>query len=517
MPFILLFLLMAVFNRPAYIAAPITMVATAAAAWWYWFLPVNYLAAAGVKGLGVTIEIMLIVFGAIFLVAILRRLNVFEPMRYLVMTISTDKRVQAILVAWFFIGFIEGIAGFGVPTLLAIPILLAIGFRPMTAVVLALIGDSAAVLFGAVGLPITIGIAQGVGLPGTEAITLSLAVARGAALINLILSPLIPLFLILIAGYEQDRSWRSGLTAWPLAVFAGLAFMLPSFFAAYFLSPEFPTIIGALVGGGLTVAVLRLGFLLPADSKPFEPTGLNTGRQSFFKVFPPYALIVIFLLITRLPAWPVGPWLQDRVLETPALFGTVVRASVGLWYSPGLIFFLVALITGLFYRLSLRDYHQALTTTIRRISLPFIGLFFVLGIVQIILLSEYNTAGLPGMPLLIAEQLAEVGRAWPLLAPFVGVIGAFISGSSTVSNLLFSSLQYTTAETIGLSAVLILSLQAAGSAVGNMVAIHNIIAAQTVAGIRNEEGRILRRTIGPALIYALAIGLLGLLATWIFI
>jgi len=509
-PFFLLFILMAVFNRPAYIAGLITAITTGLGAYFIWQLPINWIGVSLIRGFGVTIEIMFIIFGAIFLVSILTHLGVFKSIEKSFIAISKDKRVLAILIGWFFVGFMEGIAGFGTPALLAIPIFIAIGFKPLTAVILSLVGDSAMVVFGAVGLPITIGIAQGVGLPADEALLLASKVAVGSALINLILSPLIPLALILIAGWEEKRSLLYGLKLWPLAVLSGIAFMLPSLAAAYWLGPEFPTIIGSVVG------VIFIIFILKKYYSPESEDIEKLKTKNLIKIIIPYGLIILLLFLTRIPNLPIGKWLTDKSIIWPELLGTGVSLNLNLLYSPGLIFLIVAIFTATIYRTSRVSLIRALKDSGQRISLPFWGLLFILTTVQILILSGNNLNNLPSIPFFLAEKMIIIGAGWPFLAPFIGALGSFISGGATISNLLFASLQYNTAEAIGLSAVLILSLQVAGGAVGNMIAVHNILVAQAVAGIKNKEGYILRRTIIPMLIYTAVLGLIGLLAVNIF-
>lgn len=512
-PFLILLVLMAVFNRPAYVAAPVTALWLSIGGYYIWGMPLNWLAAAFVRGSGVTLEIMLIIFGAIFLVAILRQLNFFEPMQSLFANISQDKRIQAIMVSWFFVGFIEGIAGFGTPALLAIPILLALGFTPLIAVVLALVGDSIVVVFGAVGVPISIGIAEGVGVE--EGALLAAQVSSGASLLNLLLGAIIPLFISAIVSYEYTKSIKRGFEVWRFVVVSSFAFMVPSFAAAYWLGPEFPSVIGAFCGGSLMVYLLHKGLLQPRT----QITDINYERKKInyaqvAKIFLPYLIVIILLLITRLPALGLGEYLKSWAWQTSNLFTTDVSFVFNWAYSPGLIFLISAIASWIIYRGEYIDLVKAFKESAQRITMPLFGLLFVLYIVQILLLSYYNNFGLPSIPLLLAEKLEIVGLAWPLVAPFVGVVGAFIAGSSTVSNLLFSSLQYTTATTIGISAVLVLSLQAVGSALGNMVAVHNILAAEAVAGLKNMEGKILRRTLIPVAIYGSMLGIVGLIISY---
>ncbi len=470
-PFFILFLLMVVFNRPAHFAAPITAAVTAFLAWKVWLMEPSFIVGAFERGLLVALEIILIIFGALLLISVLREAGSFNPIRKFLVSLSSDKRIQAVVVGWFFVGFVEGVAGFGTPALLAIPILIAIGFAPFPAVILSLIGNSAMVVFGAAGLPIIVGVTQGVGLPGEEAVLLAGETARVAALLNLLLSPIIPLFLAMFAARFSGGTFRSGLRIWPFAVFTGLAFMIPSFAAAYWIGPRVPTIIGSLVGGAVTTFALRRGWFTKRESEKRSTPGL-------LKAIFPYGLAVVMLFLTS--------------------------------YSPGIIFLFSALFAIFLYRLKLNKTLSLGVEALHRMVLPFVGLFFVLGVVQIFLLSGNNLSGLPSMPLFVAEQLASVGEFWPFVAPIVGAMGAFMSGSSTVSNLLFSSLQHTTASVAGLSVVLILALQATGSAAGNMIAVHNILAAEAVAGVHSREGEILRFVFIPALIYLLALGVIGL-------
>lgn len=518
LPFVLLFFLMAVLNRPAYVAAPITAVATFFSAYALWGVPANWLMAAVVRGAGVTLDIILVIYGAVLLIVALRELQFFEPMQKVFARVSADKRIQAIVVSWFFVGFIEGIAGFGTPAMLAIPILLALGFSPVLSVVLALVGDSVAVVFGAVGVPISIGIATGVGLPMSEGVALSSSVAAGAALFNLLLGWIIPLMMSVLVSYEYTSSWRRGLELWRFSLFSGVVFMLPLLAAAYWLTPEFPTIIGSLVGGVSTVWMLKREWFAPENpivgDQPTEQSPID--KKTLVRLIVPYALVVIGLLLTRLPVLPVSDWLRSWQIGQDNIFSTGLDVTIAWASSPGIIFAIVALIIMLWYSVHVVRISQIFREAGQRVVMPFVGLFFVLVVVQIMLLSYYNTNDLPSMPLYLAERLAVLGEAWPLVAPFVGVIGAFIAGSSTVSNLLFSSLQYTTALTAGLSVVLVLSLQAVGSALGNMVAVHNILAAQAVAGLSGKEGEILRRTLWPVLIYGFVLGMCGLIISLIF-
>lgn len=513
-PFLVLLILMAVFNKPAYVAAPITAFLLSLGSYFIWGMPLNWISAAYVKGLGVTLDIMLIIFGAVFLVAVLKQLKLFAPMEHMFANVSKDKRIQAIIVAWFFIGFVEGIAGFGTPALLAIPILLALGFTPFTSVVMALVGDSLPVVFGAVGVPISIGIAEGVGL-NQSADLLAMQVGVFASVINLLVAWLIPVMISCVVSKEITGSYKEGFEIWPFAIFSGTIFMLISYLAATFIGAEFPSILGGLLGGLIAIFLLRKGWFVPKKHltlREYLPESMP-DKTVIIKTFLPYLSVLILLLLTRLPELGVRTFLQSQAITLPNILNTSVDFVFNLIYSPGLVFLLTGFAFFYIYRVNEDKLKTIFTEALRRTSLPFVGLFFVLGTVQILILSYYNIYGLPSMPLYIAENLEFAGPFWPLIAPFIGAIGAFMSGSSTVSNLLFSSLQYATANSVGLSVFVILALQAVGSALGNMVAVHNILAAEAVAGLKNYEGHVLRRTFVPVIICATLIGIIGYVYT----
>jgi lactate permease len=464
------------------------------------------------------------VLGAIFLLSILRQANVFSSIEHAVASVSKDKRIQAIIVGWFFVAFLEGIAGFGTPVILAAPILMALGFSPLASVVIALVGDSVAVTFGAVGLPMTIGIAQGVGSEYlAQYPNLVRDVAVGTAFIHLVVGAIIPIFISVLTTFTYNRSIRQGLAIWPFALVSGMVFLVPLTLSAVFLPTEFPSIVASLVGVVLIVAIVKLKFLTP--KVPFEFEAVSPAEKASSSVEPerphllraafPYGAILAFLVVSRIPTFGFQDFLRRSNVLVENIFGTSISYALPTFYSPGFIFLLVGFLSLFLFRLKFESLLKACRFSLKRIFLPFVGLIFVLGIVQTLVFSSANLKGLPSMPLYLAELLAGSGAMWPIFAPLVGALGAFMSGSSTVSNLLFASFQAETAVVYGFSIVLILSLQAAGSAVGNMIAIHNILAAQAAVGLKNSESKILHYTLIPALIFVLFAGILGLIFAFI--
>ena len=180
------------------------------------------------------------------------------------------------------------------------------------------------------------------------------------------------------------------------------------------------------------------------------------------------------------------------------------------FYTPSFYFIISVLICLIFYKATKEDFLVSISKSFNKIKLPFVTLVFAVALVQILIISSNNNSNLPGIPLLLAESIASVTKeSFFFVSPFIGAFGSFIAGSNTVSNLLFGSLQSEIAINLGLSIALVLTLQVVGGAVGNLIAIHNVIAANSVVGLKNSEGKVIRKTIIVAIIYALVVGLIG--------
>jgi lactate permease len=517
LPFILLFFLMVFLKKPAYIAAPVTLVLTGTASCLFWRMDTLWFGVAFARGFLITLEILFIVFGAVFLVNVMQRARIFSSILSVLEGISKDKRVQAILIGWFLVSLIEGTAGFGTPAMIAAPLLVLIGFKPMAAVIIALVGNSVAVTFGAMGLPITIGIVDGL----TQAQVSSLGnfvpqLIRTTAILHLVVGSFIPLVISVLATHLVARDLMKGFEIWKYALFAGLAFTLSSFLVAVILGPEFPSVLGALIGLVLIVPLTKRGFMLPKDvwhfshSEKVHESGDKVTKRVFFRVASPYLLLILMLALSRIESIGLGALLQRYKIGFDSVLGTTASYWINPLYSPGFFLLIVSLFFFFYFRLSLKDLTGVVSASVKRIALPFWSLFFILFLVNIMIFSSNNAAGLPSTPLFLAEKIRYVGNLWPFFAPFVGMAGSFITGSSTVSNLLFAAFQAESALLFKLSPTLILSLQAVGSAAGNMIAVHNVLAALAVVGLSRGEGEVIKHNIIPSVVYVSIVGVIGL-------
>lgn len=452
--------------------------------------------------------------------------------------------MQAIIVAWLFGCFIEGASGFGTPAAVAAPLMVALGFPALAAVVVGMMIQSTPVSFGAVGTPIVVGVTGGLDRAGiTEALEAGGSgwleyyhlIAGEVAVIHALVGVLMPLIMVMIMVrfFGANRSWKEGLSIAPFALFAGVAFVVPYALAGMLLGPEFPSMIGAMVGLAIVVPAARRGFLLPKDTWDFPPstawpdkwlgklvikTEDVVGKTPITTVmgWVPYVLLAVFLVASR-TIEPLKSALTSVAIGWSNILGeTGISGSIQPLYLPGGILLAVVLVTAVLHRMRLGELKAAFGESSRTLLGAGFVLIFTIPMVRILINSGVNANDLVSMPVAMAQLVADgVGGIYPLFAPAVGALGAFIAGSNTVSNLMLSDFQFNVAQQLGVSTTLMVALQAVGAAAGNMIAIHNVVAASATVGLLGREGETIRKTILPTLYYILAAGAIGLLAFYV--
>lgn len=541
LPILVVAILLVGFRLPAKTSMPIGFLLTAAVAFFAWDFSFASILASSIQGLFITFDILYIIFGAILLLTLLNYSGAIKVIRQGFSGISLDRRVQVVIIVWLFGSFIEGAAGFGTPAAIIAPLLLAMGFPAMAAVMLGMMVQSTAVTFGAVGTPILVGVRGG--LQGPELDSLLAAsdlsfvdylhlVTANSARMHAIAGTLMPFFMICMMTryFGKNKSWREGLGMFPFALFGGLAFTVPYVLTAYFLGPEFPSLLGSLVGLLIVVTAAKRGFLLPKDTWDFPEksswpkiwlgsldikinNGHNKAALSLVKAWAPYLFVALLLVLSRLPHLPFRSFLTGVQISYPEILGTVISGSSTPLYLPGTILIIVGLITVFLHKMAFRDVKAAFSESGRMLLGAGFVLVFTVPMVRIYINSGINPQELPGMPIVMAEWVAlHVGAIYPFFAPTIGALGAFIAGSNTVSNLMFGLFQFGVAENLAMSTTLMVALQAVGAAAGNMIAIHNVVAAAATVGYLGKEGLIIRKTIIPTLYYIIVVGLMGMLA-----
>ena len=528
---------------PARQAMPLVYLASVGIALFAWDMSFNRVLASSLQGLVITLGLLWIIFGAILLLNTLKHSGAIMVIRAGFTTISPDRRIQAIIIAWLFGCFIEGASGFGTPAAIAAPLLVAIGFPAMAAVLMGMLVQSTPVSFGAVGTPIIVGVNTGL---DTATLGAQLAangsswdaylqlITTQVASIHAIVGTFMPLIMVimLVRFFGKDKSWRAVFEVLPFALFAGLSVTIPYALTGIFLGPEFPALLGGLVGLAIVTTAARKGFLIPkttwdfADRKdwPQEWLGsiemkldeLTARPMSSFRAWSPYLLVAVLLVVSR-----VFPEVTALFKSVSVSFGSLlgeadIGAGIQPLYLPGGILVMVVLATFFLHRMKVKELGQAVKESGGVLLSAGFVLLFTVPMVRILINSGVNAADLPSMPILMARYVADtVGGIYPLVAPSIGALGAFLAGSNTVSNMMFSQFQFGVATNLGLSTALMVSIQAIGAAAGNMVAIHNVVAASATVGLLGREGATLRRTVWPTLYYVLMTGIIALIAAYV--
>lgn len=531
-------------NWPAKRAMPVAFLLTVFIALWGWQMSPTRVFASTLQGLVITVTVLWIVFGAILMLNTLKHTGAITAIRGGFTNISPDRRIQAIIIAWCFGAFIEGASGFGTPAAIAAPLLVAIGFPALAAVLLGMMIQSTPVSFGAVGTPILVGINKGL---DNQAIGQTLSaggsswdiylqqVTTNVALIHATVGTLMPVLMVMMLTrfFGRNRSWTEGLSILPFAIFAGLAFTVPYALTGMLLGPEFPSLIGGLVGLALVVTAARAGFLVPKNSWDFAPENEwpaewlgslkldlkeAAGRpMSLMLAWLPYVALALLLVASRVSPAFKASLLSVSLAFTDLLGETGVSASIEPLYLPGGLLVLCALLATWLQSRSLVPFGRALGESSRTLIGAGFVLIFTVPMVRIFINSGVNGADLASMPVTTANFAAGlVGEFFPALSATIGALGAFIAGSNTVSNMMFSQFQFEVAQTLGVSTAAMLALQAVGAAAGNMIAIHNVVAASATVGLLGREGATLRKTALPTLYYLLVTGLIGLALMYSF-
>ena len=545
LPILVVGVLLVGFRLPASRAMPVSYLVAAGLALFVWQVPSVQVAAATIKGLSLTLRLLFIIFGAILLLNTLKHSGALAVIRNGFTNISADRRVQVIIVAWLFGAFIEGAAGFGTPAAVTVPLMVGLGFPAMAGVVAGMIIQSTPVSFGAVGTPILVGVNDGLkdhgnvldaidkwGYGPWESLTFHDFVGVKVALLHAIVGTMIPLLLVVFMTrfFGKNKSAREGLAVWPFALFASFALTVPYVLVAKFLGPEFPSLLGALIGLAIVVTVAKRGWLMPKgepwdfppraeweagwmggveiDLKSSQAGG--SAKVGAFAAWLPYLLVAALLVVSRLSALPFAAWLKAVELKWSGIFETAIDASLQPLYLPGTVFIVVSLIAIALHRMNGPGVSAAWGESLKTTAKASVALVFTVPMVQVFLNTDGGLAGYEKMPIALANGVAALaGEAYPLLAPALGGFGAFVAGSNTISNMMFSLFQFDVGVKIGVDPTWMVALQAVGGAAGNVICVHNVVAAAAVVGLTGREGDVIRKTLLVFAYYALATGVIG--------
>ena len=546
-PIIVTVVLMVAFNWPAKRALPLAWILAAIIGVAVWKMSIGAVALQTVIGFLEAFAVLVIIFGAILIMNTLSSSGAMAAINGMFTGISPDARIQAVIIGFIFGAFIEGAAGFGTPAALAAPLLISVGFPPLAAAVVALIYNSVPVCYGAVGTPTNSAMATlgesvtslGGNVDSFKAnLTFFSAVNMAVGAFFIVTIGII----LLVTMFGKDAEHKKVAKAFevlPFIIFVCVVFDVIYLLIAKFIGPELVSLVAAVITLFVVLFTSKKGFLMPkniwtfGEKETWDHSWLNTtevpepkqSNMSLVKAWIPYLLIGLALVITRVwstlqpDSW-AGAMKAFKV--TLPLFGGASWSWTVLW-NPGIIFIIVGLITIPLHGMNGDTVKEAWKNSFTQVKGAAIALLFGVAMVyifrnsandgiQVSYMIDGRTAGLGSMLTMMADGLGSIFRgAYIVIAPLIGVLGSFMSGSNTVSNTLFSSLQFETATLVGLPQVIIVALQNNGGAIGNMVCVNNVVSACATTGTNGNEGKIIRTNFLPCIVYCVIVIVVSLI------
>lgn len=504
LPVFTLLYLLGIRRRPAWQAALTGLAAAALVAVGVYGMPLaTMLSAVGYGAAFGLFPIGWIVFTAILLYRITIETGKFEIIKDSIGSLTQDRRLQALLIAFAFGAFIEGAAGFGTPVAVAAAMLTGLGFSPFYAAGICLLANTAPVAFGSIGTPV-ITLAAVTNLPLEK---LSAAVGRICAPVSLF----IPAYLIGVMG-----GWKASRRVLPAIAVCGVSFAVTQLLVSNYLGPQLTDILSSLATMGSLVALLA--FWKPKDS--FELGGNAAAahlparhpRREVLHAWSPYIVLVVLVLLWGFYKAPLNrvslvfPWpgLHEKVIQTtpvvadPAPYRAIFRLE---WLAaPGTACLIACLLAAALLGMGPGRFLRVLAKTFRQM---FLSLVTIASVLALAFLMNYS-----GATATLGLAFAATGALFPFFSALLGWLGVFLTGSDTSSNALFGNLQVVTAGRLGLNPVLMAAANSSGGVMGKMISLQSIAVAAAATGMAaSEEGKLFRFTLRHSVLLASVLGL----------
>lgn len=464
-----------------------------------------------------------IIIISVFLYNVTVRTGQFEIIRHSVLSITEDRRIQALLVAFSFGAFLEGAAGFGAPVAISAALLVGLGFNPLYAAGLCMIANTAPVAFGAIGIPIT----AMEGPTGIPALEISKMVGRQLPLLSIF----IPFLLVwIMVGFK--KTWE----VLPAILVSGITFAITQFLSSNFLGPELPDVLSALVS--LLALAIFMKFWKPKTIYRFKDEQLTINQKNtsytggqIFKAWSPFIILTAFISVWGIPTiksaltghyegtnlaltvmnklgqWltftPEVPLVHEKILDGMTNVPIAAVYKLEVLGAAGTAILLAAIVTKFIFNVSWKEWFAILGQTANEIKYPLLTICAVVAYAYVV-----NAAG---MTTTLGLILAKTGALFPFFSPILGWIGVFITGSDTSANVLFAKLQQVTANSVGMDPVLALAANSSGGVTGKMISPQSIAVAAAAVGLMGRESELLRFTIKYSIILLLMVCILTFL------
>lgn len=482
LPLLVLFALLGLARMTAWKASLLALVVALLVAVFVYPMPIDQALLSATLGAAFGFfPILWIVINALWIYNMTVSTGHFDVLQRSFSRVSSDRRIQAVIIAFCFGALLEALAGFGTPVAITTVMLLALGFTPITSAVVALVANTAPVAYGALASPL-ITLASVTGLPVGE---LGALTGRQTPLLAVIVP------LVLVGIIDGFRGVRQTL---PATLTCGISFAIVQFAASNYVSVPLTDILAALVAAGCTVLLLRVwvpaGAHVDAGSKP-EPD----GRGEVLRAYAPYLIVIVVFVLAQIG--PVNDALDAVTLKFawPGLHVTsptgqqlsLTKFSFDWLSNAGSLLFIAGLITVPALRIRPRKALDRYGATYVQLRWPIVTVASVLAIAYVMNVS--------GQTLTLGTWMAAVGSLFPLISPILGWLGVAVTGSDTSSNSLFGALQVAAADKVGAHSLLTAAANGSGGVLGKMISPQNLAIAAGAVGMTGQEGDIFRRVL----------------------
>jgi len=484
-PIVWLMISLGVLKLPSHLTCTFTLFITILLAVLVWKMPFSQAMGAMFEGFALAIwPIIIVIIAAVFTYNLSIYTGSMAVIVKIMTSITTDKRILVLILAWGFGGFLEATAGFGTAVAIPASIMASLGFNPVVAAIICLIANTTPTAFGAIGLPVTT-LAQ---VTGLNPITLGYAVSIQLAGLIIIA----PLVLVMLTG----KSVKAAKGVVLISLASGLSFAVPQVLIARYMGPALPALLGSIICIVVTIVIAKVFYKeTPSES---EHVSLKEGLIAWM----PFILILFFVLLTS----SLFPGIDKQISSIKTVLtiynGHGAKPYSFLWLAnPGTMIILATFIGGLIQGAKVTQILKVLLKTCRQMT---VSIITILAIVALAKVMSYS-----GMIASIAVVIVAVtGSFYPIIAPVMGALATFVTGSDTSANILFGPLQVQVANNLHMSPYWLAAANTGGATAGKMISPQSIAVAAAATGIVGSEGKILKATLKFCLAYVLILGLI---------
>lgn len=499
LPIIWLIIALSGLKMAGHVACPIALIITVIEALFLWKQKIIDVLTGGLEGFAMAIwPICLVIVAAVFTYNLVVHTKNMELIKKMLTSVSKDKRILVLIISWGFGGFMEGMAGFGTAVAIPAGILCGLGFDPIFAAMICLVANTTPVAFGSIGIP-TVTAANVTGF--SPHMTASYVVLQLAIMVILV-----PFFLVFITGkHEGAKGLGDYKEILFITLMSGVSFLIPQYLTAKFIGAELPAVIGSVCSMAVTIILAKV--MLKGKSSKFDVEIEEKEDERSLTVkdalvaWSPFILVLVFLLLTSTLVPAIHDPLSAIKSNVPIYTGEGAAPYTFTWVAtPGVLILIAAFIGGIIQKCPIGEIFGVLGKTIVQMLKTIITIMAVLATAKIM--------GYSGMTQSIADFIVRVtGSFYPLVAPLIGSIGTFVTGSSTSSSVLFSKLQASTGAELNINQIWLVAANTVGSTAGKIISPQSIAVATAATATVGKESEILTKVIKYFVLFAVIYGL----------